>query len=300
MFALWLSSQKGDMMRRSRYRLLSSAAMVVALLASTATSAWAGNIFITGHDDDFHDADGSSGGKAQLGAAISYARNGSALPVLTFDAGSELTSDLTALGISFTNVNPNVSASVTDSLFNYATYSAFIVASDTTCGGCDNSAVGEANLATHSSAINGFLNAGGGIIGLAGANSPLYYAFLPQTATSVGGAPSSGYSQTAAGGAAGIPAVNGDETHNLFYTPGTNGESAAYQIAEINATTGNGTILPPAAVSLICTACTTSGGTLIGGGGNGGTTVPEPASFAVLAAGIAGVGFGRRNRAKSS
>lgn len=259
-----------------------------------AVPALAGNIFLTGHDDDFHFSAGDPAA-AQLLAAITFARGGSALPVLTFDAGSELTSDLTSLGIAFTNVNPNTAAAVTDSLFDNSTFSAFVVASDTTCGGCDNSAGGEANIASHTTAIANFLNAGGGVVGLAGANSVGYYDFVPQTATSVGGAPSTGYSQTSVGASLSIPDVNGDFTHNLFSNPGVNGESSFYQIVELNLTTGNGVILPPAAVSLACVACTTSGGVITGGG-----STPEPATWAtmgsaILAAGIVSV---RRRRAR--
>ena len=258
------------------------AAFLIAAFAIATVPARAGNIALTGHDDDYHCSYDVSA-CTQLGALVNYARGGSSLPVLTFDAGSELTSSLTGLGISFTNVNPN--GTVTASMFDHSVYSAFIVASDSSCGGCDNSPAGEANIAAQSAAIEAFLNAGGGIVGLAGADSPGYYSFVPQTASSVGGAPSDGYSQTAAGASAGIPAVNGDATHNLFYNPGTNGESSFYQIAELNTLSGNGVILPPAAVTLICTDCTTSGGVIIGGGGG---EVPEPSSFILLGSGLVG------------
>ena len=48
-------------------------------------------------------------------------------------------------------------------MFNPLVYSAFAVASDQTCGGCDNTATSIANLTAHSSAIADFFNAGGGI-----------------------------------------------------------------------------------------------------------------------------------------
>jgi hypothetical protein len=262
--------------------------LVVALVAFTPGLATAGNIALTGHDDDFHQ---STGAMAQIGAMIGFARDGSTLPVLVFDSGSELTSALTTLGIPFTNVDPNSAAAVTDALFNHSLYSAVAVASDTTCGGCDNSAGGEANIAAHSTAIGNFLNAGGGIVGFAGAFSADYYAFVPQTASSVGGAPSTGYTAT---GLFGINAVNGDATHNLFWNPGTHGESKFYQIAEINTTSGNGTIPPPAAVTLVCDACTVSGGVITGGGGS----VPEPATYEMMAGGIAALGLIRKLRAR--
>jgi hypothetical protein len=252
------------------------------MLAFTSAVATAGTIVLTGHDDDFHSTvAGSTQATAQANAMFLLVRGSSTLPVLTFDAGTELTGLLTALGIPFTNVNPDSAANITDSLFNAATFSAFAVASDASCGGCDNSPAGEANIAAHSTAIGAFLNAGGGIIGLAGANSPGYYDFVPQTATSVGGAPSDGYTATGVGG---IPAVNGDPTHNLFSNPGTSGESAFYQIAEVNSI-GNGTILPPAATTLVCLNCTVTGGVITGGGG-GGTGTPEPAPVIFMATGL--------------
>ncbi len=262
--------------------LVAKALLTVGLTSSLAV---AGNITLTGHDDDFHQ---SSNAVAQAGAMFTFARNGSALPVLSFDSGTELTTLLTSLGIPFTNVDPNNAAAVTDALFNNALYSSFAVASDSSCGGCDNSPTGEANIAAHATAIANFINAGGGIVGFAGANSAGYYSFVPQTATSVGGAPSSGYTAT---GIAGIPAVNGDATHNLFFNPGTNGESAFFQIAELNST-GNGTIPPPAAATLVCVACTTSGGIIGGGGGS----APEPATYLFMTGGLAGFALIRKFR----
>ena len=269
-------------------RLFVAALSTLALAVVVAVPARAGNIALTGHDDDFHCSGGfgDPNACAQLAALIAYARGGSSLPVLTFDAGSELTSELTHLGIAFTNVNPNTAGAVTASLFNNAVYSAFIVASDGSCGGCDNSPTGEAAIAAQSAAIDSFLNAGGGIVGLAGASSSGYYDFVPQTATSVGGAPSTGYSQTSVGAGLGIPAVNFDATHNLFWNPGTHGESAFYQIDEINETSGNGTIPAPAAVTLSCTECTVSGGVITGGGGG---VTPEPSTLVLFGTGVTGL-----------
>ena len=265
--------------RRLRGLFLSFALLAFPLLSLWAPDvARAGNIALTGHDDDFHAAFGSSQASAQLNALVTFARDGSALPVLTFDSGTELTSALTALGISFVNVDPNNAVAVTDALFDHSIYSAFVVASDASCGGCDNSPTGEANIAAHTTAINNFLNAGGGIVGLAGASSASYYAFVPQTASAVGGAPSTGYTAT---GIFGIPAVNGDATHNLFRDPGTFGESAFYQVAETNSF-GNGVIGPGGASTLVCFHCTTEGGVIVGGGGG----VPEPSSLLLLGSGI--------------
>jgi hypothetical protein len=243
----------------------------------------AGNILLTGHDDDFHATLGGDfvDANPQFLGGLAFVRNGSSLPVLSFDSGSELTSLLTTDGISFTNINPDTAGAVTAALFDPAKYSAFVVASDSTCGGCDNDPTGEANIAAQLSAIEAFLNAGGGIFALAGANSTNYYAFLPQTASSVGGAPAIGYTQTALAVTLGIPAVNGDPTHNLFFNPGTNGESSAYHIVEFNQTTGNGVVPAPAAVTLACVGCTTSGGVIVT------SAMPEPSSWIMILSGLA-------------
>jgi hypothetical protein len=252
---------------------------------------FAGNIVLTGHDDDFHQSVNALG---QISAFAKYAANGSSLPFLVFDAGNELTSGLTAAGISnFVNVDPSVGSNITDALFSTSKYSAFMIASDESCGGCDNNGVTSANINAHALAIAGFLNGGAGIVAFAGADNAGYYSFLPQTASSVGGAPSEGYSQTSVGATLGIPAVNGDATHNLFNSPGTGGTSSAYQVAEINSF-GNGTILgPDAATTLVCTGCTTSGGVIIGGGTS---DTPEPGSVLLLTCGLGGVTFYLRRK----
>jgi hypothetical protein len=186
------------------------------------SSASAGNITITGHDDDFHANARGLGSDAsnQLKAMAIFARNGSALPVLTFDHGTELTNSLTALGIPFTNVDPNNAAAV-NAIFATgpaATFSAIAVASDFRCGGCDNDDTSTANLVAHKTDIANFVNAGRGIFAMSGASNANYYNFLPNTAAPFGSPPATGYVQTADGLAAGIPAANGDPTHNFFNT----------------------------------------------------------------------------------
>jgi hypothetical protein len=175
--------------RSSSMRIL-TALVGTCLIAGSAAAQ--GNIVVTGHDDDFHwssDGIGAAPG-IQINAFMTYARRGSSLPVLAFDHGTEMTAALTALGIPFTRVDPDVAANITDAMFSRSTYSAFAVASDNSCGGCDNDATGEANIALHTTAIGSFLNSGGGIVAFAGANASGYYGFLPQTPSSVGGAPS--------------------------------------------------------------------------------------------------------------
>jgi hypothetical protein len=216
-------------------RNVAVAAAVAAFASATGSPASAGNIFLTGHDADFHMAFGSASAQAALASELAFVRNGSSLPVLTFDSGTELTSSLATFGIPFTNVNPSNAAAILNSLFNASIFSAIAVASHESCGGCDNTSAGLANLATHVSAIGAFLTAGGGILGLAGAADPNAYAYVPTAASNAGGnPPSTGYVETPAGLAVGLVAENGDATHNFFNTPGTGGLSAAFQVAEIN------------------------------------------------------------------
>jgi len=275
-----------------------SLAAGLALLFGLSGSAQAGNVVLTGHDDDFHQ---SVAANAQVSAMMTFVRNGSTLPVLTFDEGTQLTSQLTALGIPFVNISTPaavVTASATSAsahaLFNPALYSAFAVASPFSCGGCDNSAAmfNALDNANIRAAVTDFFNPsvaapanGRGIMGLAGAAQANAYAYLPNSASPSGSPPSTPYFQTADGAAVGIPAVNGDPTHNFFATPGTGGVDAAYKVFERlnNATTGT-----PETIGL-------AGGTI--GGGGFATGVPEPATMAMAATGIVSLlGFGWRRR----
>ncbi len=232
-----------------RRHSLSCFAMAGAILACSPANA--GNIVLTGHDNDHHFGGAASAAGVALAAEVKFVANGSSLPVLTFDRGSQLTSSLTALGIKFVNVDPSVAANITDDLFDVAKYSAFAVASEhcgTHAGDCgDNLPSDIANIAAHKAAISRFFNAGGGIFGLSGAmgssagdvyvQDPSAYAYVPETATNGGGnPPPSGYIQTPGGAALSLPPVNGNRTHNYFPAPGTEGLSALFVATELNGT----------------------------------------------------------------
>ena len=167
-----------------RYALLSGASAAAfagasALAMGLASPAMAGDIVLTGHDNDFHCAFGDTNACNVLGAEVSFVKAGSGLEgVLAIDAGTELSTSLGLAGVAFDVVTPGA---VTAGMFDHSKYSAFVVASVTSCGGCDNPAGTGAGLASaFEPQIVSFFNSGGGILGLAGAEDPTAYADVPR------------------------------------------------------------------------------------------------------------------------
>ncbi len=211
----------------------SFAAISCALIVSTGIAS-AANVALTGHDDDYHCTYGSAQACAQLQAIVDFVRSKApdpSKPVLSFDHGIELTYSLSAAGIPFVNIDPDQGVPASAN-FDVKKYSAIVVASDQSCSGCDNDSTSSGNLAGAAAAIAAFFDSGGGIAAFAGAHNLSYYAFVPTAASGFGNPPPNGYVQTSFGAEIGIPAVNGDPTHNFFYPPGTNGVSAAYSVVE--------------------------------------------------------------------
>lgn len=232
---------------------------VLALTAGLAPSAMAatgGNFVATGHDMDFHCSGGDTDECAYLKIVVDKIRNGSSLPILALDQGSELPDALANAGYTAPGEVVTVDPSNT-SLFDatpftdpsgHPLYSAIITASDSTCGGCDDDASGEGNINARASDFATYFNAGGGILALAGAdNYATYYNFVPLSVAATVVAPP--FTVTSDGASLGITdaMVNCCPTHNSFSPPpspfvtlenDTSGN--AETIAAFNATIGKG------------------------------------------------------------
>jgi hypothetical protein len=288
---------------RKTFTPLVGASACAAIMAGQAN---AGNIVLTGHDDDFHDrlddtsiANPANQPGQQLLAMAKFARAAApspGLPVLVLDQGTEMTVSLQKLlGVaSVVAKDPSAGLLATD--FDVKKYSAIAIASATSCGGCDNTVAGYKNINAQAAAIANFFNAGGGILQTTGGTSATQraaaYAYLPKTAGVPSGAPpTSGYFQTADGAAVPIPAVNGDSTHNFFDEPGFGGTSGSYKVFE-RLKDGGGQLHLGSPETIGLANAVITGTTIVGG-------TPEPATLSLAAMGLAGLaGYGWKRRGK--
>jgi hypothetical protein len=187
-----------------------------------------GVLAATGHDMDYHCDAGDPNECSYLNIMVTAARNGSTAPILALDQGTELTAALVDAGFTASgevvSVDPSDSG-VFDSLpfvdGSTPAYSVIITASDTTCGGCDNTSAGEDNINARAGDFATYFDDGGSIIALAGADSTDYYDFLPLSVATTATCGSGCYSVTSAGSAIGITdaMVNCCQTHNSFSLP---------------------------------------------------------------------------------
>jgi hypothetical protein len=221
--------------RHGRRTLLLLALTLVLLVAMPAGSAWAGRLLVTGHDADLHcGGRGIDSGQCHyVAVAVGYVRGGAPDPakkVLVLDNDSlQADRSLTSLGVPHDTVDPS-SPGFASTPLNVNTYSAIVVASDSTCGGCDLNSTPSATSQTpdsdainaRASAIASFFNAGGGVLAFSGADHgdgdpstgpDTYYSFIP---VPVGGAAvAAPFTLTAAGRAIGLEdSTNGIGTHD--------------------------------------------------------------------------------------
>jgi uncharacterized repeat protein (TIGR01451 family) len=206
---------------------VAAAAVAVAIgsHAVPAGAATGANFIATGHDMDLHCSGGETNECAYLKIVVDKVRNGSTLPILALDHGSELTDALAAAGEApVTSVDPDDAAALNAVAFTAAgapKFSAIITASDSTCGGCDNTTTSIANINARAGDFKTFFNAGGGILALAGADDRgTYYNFVPLpnvTAAAV----SPPFTVQPPGATLGVTdaMVNCCATHNSFNNP---------------------------------------------------------------------------------
>jgi hypothetical protein len=222
-------------------------------LASTASATSGGNFVATGHDIDYHCSRGNTDECAYLKIVVDKVRNGSTLPILALDQGTQVSSALTSAGYAgVVTVDPSDATALAATHFVNAdgtpAYSAIITASDSTCGGCDNTSAGESNINARSTDFATYFNAGGGILALAGGdNFSTYYSFVPVSVAATVVAPP--FNVTPSGSGLGLTGtmVNCCETHNSFSQPPApfvvlenDNSGNAETIAAFNATIGGG------------------------------------------------------------
>lgn len=265
---------------------MATCALALAMTASSAFATSGANFVATGHDMDYHCDTGTTEECEYLKIAVDKVRAGSTLPILAIDQGTEVKGALEAAGYTgageIATVDPTQTSTFAATAFldgaGHPLYSAIITASDETCGGCDNSLEGEANVNARAADFAGFFNAGGGILALAGAdNFETYYNFVPLKVAATAVAPP--FTVTPEGATLGIneEMANCCATHNSFSIPPApfvvlENDSAgqAETIAALGVAIGEGGFVPvtppaeapsqPAAITTTTTTTTPSSG----------------------------------------
>ena len=288
-------------------RALKNLVMVAAIAGAFSVPAFAGNIYLTGHDTLLHD--GAEGYDTVIldylrgdGTTSEIARANYSIAVLGSNVGFWGWSDVAGFGdegskpgfesTTFFNVNTAGDAEWASILAS----DVMVILSHTSCGGCDLDDTGVNNINARSGQIASAFNAGMDIWGNSGASNPNYYNFLPPGVTTVGPpiGGSSGFIATAAGIAIGITPemINGDPTHNRFAD-----FSPAFTVMEVRPNTslpGGNEVISIAARD----ATIVDDGIVVDDGGDDSTdgTVPEPATLGLMGLILTGLAVARRRR----
>jgi hypothetical protein len=274
-------------------------AVALPLLCLAPMDARAGNLWLTGHDMDFHCSGGA--GCNTFGIALNFVRQGAptrTLPILVLDEGTQVQTGaanpattarntVEGAGVAFPMVVVNpTSAAFTTTVISVANFSAVVIASDSTCGGCDNSVASITAINARTADLQAFFTAGGGILYNSGAaNRATYYASVPIPAT--GAAVSPPFTITAAGAALGMLVADANccATHNSFTLPGP---GSPLVVAELDSA--------GLAETLFVSGGSICGGTICGGGAT--TPVPTLSEWSLLLMAtlvlLVGVAFARR------
>ena len=264
-----------------------SAVAGVLLSGMIAAPAMAGNIYLTGHDVDFHS--GQNGYDTVILDYLRGAGTGSEIAAGSYRIGILRSSEI---GGSVTNpvgFGTITTMDPTTNLPDSAAWNTFLggidvllIASHQNCGGCDLSTADSNHINLFATEIANFFNAGGDIYANTGADLATYYNFLPPSAVATGASisGSSGFSATAEGTAIGITnaMINGFPTHNRF-----NSFSSAFTVFETRNISG-----VTETISIGLQGGTIGGGVITVPGG-----VPEPSTILLLASGL-GLLAGRR------
>lgn len=264
-----------------------------AIAISLSGTAFAGPVFLTGHDPDFHAQPCCGAGGNLLTAGINFATSGSTATfggkflwvesTIPVPGGHLRGSDgLLAVGLAAGTDFDIVDAAGFTALSNAALsgYTAIGVASS--FGGTLTRAELDALIA-RSADIATFINNGGGLFAsaecypcganlMAGATAPDLFGYLPVDVTSIGASPP--FTVTPYGASLGlVDADMNDPTHNSF------GLVGGLNVVDTDAA-GNATTL--------------AGVVRVGGGGF--ETIPEPTTLAIFGLGLAGLRLARRRR----
>jgi hypothetical protein len=207
---------------------VAACALALAVLASSAFAATGANFVATGHDMDYHCAGGTTQECEYLKIVVDRVRAGSTLPILAIDQGTEVKTALETAGYTgageIVTVDPAEAATFAATPFvdgaGHPLFSAIVTASDSTCGGCDDTPEGEANINARAADFASFFNGGGGILALAGADEfATYYNFVPLKVGATAVEPPFTVTPDGAGLGINEEMANCCATHNSFSIP---------------------------------------------------------------------------------